>query len=159
MKFKKRESLFVILLIIMYIMVGFFRDAVFMNINSQLYKLYFDNYVFDLPNWLSIFSDWPYMRLYYFKYVLTALFVALYFCLSLLAVWQFTHKKSNFRWVIYAHLIVLAASVLTYVSGMALDNFPKGYLFTRNLMGLLQSPFITMIIIPALKLEEKSSIE
>jgi hypothetical protein len=153
MKLKLKESIFILLAIIVFTAVGFFRDAVFMNINSQLYKLYFKNYEYSLPDWLGIFDSWPYMKLYYFKYVLTALFVLLYLLLSLLSVKLFTNNTKNLKWVYYAYGIVLLLSVLTYSSGSFLDNFPKGFLFTRNLLGLLQSPFITMIIIPALRLE------
>ncbi len=157
MKLKLKESIFILLAIIVFTAVGFFRDAVFMNINSQLYKLYFKNYEYSLPDWLAIFDSWPYMKLYYFKYVLTALFVLLYLLLSLLSVKLFTNNNKNLKWVYYAYGIVLLLSVLTYSSGYFLDNFPKGFLFTRNLLGLLQSPFITMIIIPALRLENSKN--
>lgn len=156
MKLKLKESLLILMLIIVFIAVGFFRDAVFMNINSQLYKLYFNNYEYTLPSWLSVFNSWPYMKLYYFKYVLTALFVLLYLILSVFSVKFFTENPKNIRWVFYAYAIVLILSILTYSGGYFLNNFPKGFLFTRNLLGLLQSPFITMIIIPALKLEKSS---
>ena len=157
MKFKLREGFLILILIIVFIVIGFFRDAVFMNLNSQLYKLYFKNYEYTLPNWLSVFEEWPYMKLYYFKYVLTAIFVVLYFLLSLISVFAFSGNKKNIKWVFYAYGIVLFLSLLTYIGGYALNNFPKGFLFTRNLMGLLQSPFIVMIIIPALKLEKKAN--
>lgn len=156
MKIKYKEGLLILALIILFIAVGFFRDAVFMNINSQLYKLYFKNYDFTLPDWLSLFDSWPYMKLYYFKYVLTALFILLYLILSLLSVKVFTGNAKNIKWVFYAYGIVLFLSLITYAGGQLFNNFPKGYLFTRNLVGLLQSPFIVMIIIPALKLESNS---
>lgn len=156
MKIKYKEGLLILALIILFIAVGFFRDAVFMNINSQLYKLYFKNYDFTLPDWLSFFDSWPYMKLYYFKYVLTALFILLYLILSLLSVKVFTGNAKNIKWVFYAYAIVLFLSLITYAGGQLFNNFPKGYLFTRNLVGLLQSPFIVMIIIPALKLESNS---
>ena len=153
MKFNLKDKFLLFIAIIIFVAVGFFRDAVFMNLNSQLYKLYFKNYEYTLPDWLSFFDSWPYMRLYYFKYVLTAIFVFLYFILSLIAVRIFTGNNKNLKWVLYAYLIVLTLSILTYLGGYLFNNFPKGFLFTRNLLGLLQSPFITMIIIPALKLE------
>jgi len=156
MKFKTKEALLILFLIIVFIAVGFFRDAVFMNLNSQLYKLYFKNYDYTLPNWLSAFDSWPYMKLYYFKYVLTALFVLLYLILSIFSVRLFTENSKNVKWVFYAYGIVLILSIMTYLGGYFLNNFPKGFLFTRNLLGLLQSPFIVMILIPALKLENSS---
>jgi hypothetical protein len=159
MKFKLKEGLLLVFLIVVFVAVGFLRDAIFMNINSQLYKLYFKDYEYTLPNWLSFFDSWPYMRLYYFKYVLTALFVILYLTLSLLAVKVFTGDAKNIKWVFYAYGIVLLLSLITYTGGYLLNNFPKGFLFTRNLLGLLQSPFITMIIIPALKLENTDKIK
>jgi hypothetical protein len=156
MKFNLKEGLLLLLTIILFVAIGFFRDAVFMNLNSQLYKLYFKNYDYNLPSWLSFFESWPYMRLYYFKYVLTALFVIIYFILSIISVYIFSIKKKDIKWVFYAYSIVLTLSLITYLGGYFLNNFPKGFLFTRNLLGLLQSPFITMIIIPALKLDVTS---
>jgi len=155
MKFKLKDSLIILLLIILFVAVGFFRDAIFMNINSQLYKLYFKNYEFSLPNWLSSIEAWPYMKLYYFKYFLTAAFVILYLLLTALSVKLFTSESKNIKWVFYAYAIVLTLSLLCFSGGYFLNNFSKGYLFTRNLLGLLQSPFITMIIIPALKLDKQ----
>jgi hypothetical protein len=155
MKLRIKESLLILILIIVFIAIGFFRDAVFMNINSQLYKLYFKNYEFTLPNWLSVFSDWPYMRLYYFKYFLTAFFVVIYLLLSVLTVRIMTGDLKRSKWVYYAYGIVIAMASITYLGGYLINNFPKGYLFSRNLLGLLQSPFIIMIIIPALKLEQQ----
>jgi surface polysaccharide O-acyltransferase-like enzyme len=85
--------------------------------------------------------------------------VILYLILSLLAVKVFTGDAKNIKWVFYAYGIVLLLSLITYTGGYLLNNFPKGFLFTRNLLGLLQSPFITMIIIPALKLENTDKIK
>jgi hypothetical protein len=153
MKFKLKDRLLLLVVIIVFVAVGFFRDAVFMNLNSQLYKLYFKNYEYTLPNWLSFFESWPYMRLYYFKYVITAFFIIFYLILSILSVNLFIGNFKNVKWVFYAYGIVLFLSILTYFGGYFFNNFPKGFLFTRNLLGLLQSPFIVMIIIPALKLE------
>jgi hypothetical protein len=76
--------------------------------------------------------------------------------LSILAVRIFSGSMDAVKWVYYAYGIVLLLCLLTYFGGIFLQNFPKGYLFTRNLVGLLQSPFIVMMIIPALKLEKKS---
>ncbi len=155
MKFKLKDSLIILLLIILFVAVGFLRDAVFININSQLYKLYFKNYAFTLPNWLAYFNAWPYMKLYYFKYFLTVTFIILYFLLTALSVKLFTGDTKNIKWVFYAYAIVLILSLLSFSIGYFFNNFSKGYLFARNLLGLLQSPFITMIIIPALKLDKQ----
>lgn len=156
MKFTNKEKLLILIVVIVFVAVGFFRDAVFMNLNSQLYKLYFKNYDYTLPNWLSFFESWPYMQLYYFKYVITTLFVIFYLILSLLSIKLFTRNSKNMKWVFYAYAIVLVLSIITYAGGYFFNNFSKGFLFTRNLIGMLQSPFITMIIIPALKLDANS---
>lgn len=153
----KKEIWLVIAIIIIYVVLGFFRDAVFMNINSQLYKLYFKNYEYAFPSWLSFMSEWPYMRLYYFKYVLTAVFIAIYFTMCYISILFFTNKKSNIKWVLIAYGGMLIISTLFYVGGFFIGNFEKGYSFTRTLAGLLQSPFITMVLIPALKLDNQKS--
>ncbi len=157
MKFSLKDSIFIFILIVVFIALGFLRDATFMSINSQLYKLYFKNYDYTLPSWLSYFNSWPYMKLYYFKYILTAAFIIFYFLLSIATVYIFTGSFKPIKWVLWAYGIVLILSVFTYFGGLALNHFEKGYLFTRNLTGLLQSPFIIMIIIPALKLENMNS--
>ncbi|MCC6251810.1 MAG: hypothetical protein IT238_05055 [Bacteroidia bacterium] len=159
MKFKAKEILFILIIIIAFVIAGFLRDAIFMSINSQLYKLYFKNYDYTLPSWLSYFDSWPYMKLYYFKYWLTAGFILLYFLLSILSLRLVVGSYSKSKWVIYAYGIIIFLSILTYMGGYFLNNFPKGFLFTRNMIGLLQSPFITMVVIPALKLEENKSLK
>jgi hypothetical protein len=155
MNVKYKEMLLVLTMIVVFVITGFIRDAVFTNINAQLFKLYFKNYEFTLPPYLSAFDSWPYMKLYYFKYVLTAASIFIYFLLSVAAIRVFSGSMSTVKWVYYAYGIVLLLCLLTYFGGVLLHNFPKGYLFTRNLVGLLQSPFIVMMIIPALKLEKK----
>lgn len=157
MKFNLKESVKILFVIIIFILVGFFRDALFMHLNSQLYKLYFKNYEYTLPDWLALFDSWSYMKLYYFKYFLSGFFILFYLFLSVQFVKVFTKNPKNTKWVYYAYGIVLLLSLITYSGGYLLHNFPKGFVFTRNLIGLLQSPFITMIIIPALKLEKGST--
>ena len=46
MKFKLKEGLLLVFLIVVFVAVGFLRDAIFMNLNSQLYKLYFKDVFF-----------------------------------------------------------------------------------------------------------------
>ena len=66
----------------------------------------------------------------------------------------FTADRSKTKWAWYSYGLVLVISAILYSGGLLIGNFAKGYLFTRTLVGLLQSPFITMMLLPALKLEE-----
>lgn len=142
----------IVLLVAAFIAIGFFRDAVFLNINNQLYELYFKSTGYELPPWLSALKQWPYIRLYYFKYFLSAFFILVYFVLSTLAIWFFTPEFQYIRWSAFAYAVVLSLAVITYAVGYLSGHFPKGFQFTRNLIGLLQSPFIAMLLIPACKL-------
>jgi hypothetical protein len=83
----------------------------------------------------------------------------MYLFLSVLTVRIITGDLKKSKWVYYAYGIVIGLALIAYLGGYFLNNFPKGYLFSRNLLGLLQSPFIVMIIIPALKLEQQQKVK
>lgn len=137
--------------------LGFSREFLFVNINNQLYKLYYHNNDITLPDSLRFLESLDYSTIYYSKYPLTILYFLAYFFTSLYAVKLICQNKKYNKWVvyIYALLLILASIVMTY--NYLINNQLSGneYTFSRWLMGIAQSPLVAFFIIAAGTLYQK----
>ena len=60
------------------------------------------------------------------------------------------------RWTIFSYIAVVAVSGISYGMGILFHDGENGYIFSRFFMGLIQSPFLLILLIPAFKLAEAS---
>jgi len=143
-----------LIFISIFALLGFSREFVFVNINSRLSSLYYNNNNFILPNSLSFFSRFKYNDLYKIKYVLTILFFIVYFSCSYYAVKQFYQNKKITNWVIYIYIILLALAVICslYNYFFSKDLGGDDYTFSRWLIGIAQSPLIAFFMLASGKL-------
>lgn len=141
--------------------LGFSREFLFVNINNQLYKLYYGHSETTIPIAIRFIESIDYSTLYYLKYPLTvACFLAYYFT-TLYATKLICQDKKYSNWVtyIYALLLILAAITMTY--NYLINNQLSGeeYTFSRWLMGIAQSPLVAFFIIAAGTLYKKIQLE
>ncbi|MEQ1733256.1 MAG: hypothetical protein ABL940_06255 [Bacteroidia bacterium] len=135
--------------------VGYVRDYVFVNINYELIDIYYKRNEWQMPANLSYFEHWEYARLYYFKYTLTALFVLLYLVVSLASVALLFKPKKYLLYTAIAYItVVVVAYALNNTHLLGIDG-RQAYLFSRELMGFVQSPFIFIVLISVFFLAEK----
>lgn len=129
----------------------------FVNINNQLYKLYYHNNDIDIPQSLNFITHFSYSTLYYLKYPLTLLYYLAYFLTTYLAVKHIFYDKKYEKWVIYIYAILLALSVITMAYNYFINNQLGGdeYTFSRWLSGIAQSPLVAFFIIASGKLYNK----
>ena len=145
-----------ILLFVVFMILGFSRDYLFVNINYQAGKIYYqrvDDY--HVAEGLKFLETWSYKKLYFSKWILTVLYMLMYGIITIMGIHlTFKNKQYNrYAFLVYALLFVLAA--LVYNSGNYLLSVDRAYTISRQIMGWLQSPIIAMILLPAFYLSEK----
>jgi quinol-cytochrome oxidoreductase complex cytochrome b subunit len=156
-KIKKTFLLFT--LFSLSLIVGFVRENTFVTINYRLGDLYRNDFRIELPNWLKFLEPLNYSELYYFKWFLTVLFASVFLLLSVKIVNTFFESSKYQKITIVIFTSIFIISFLGFAVGLMIRNINKGYTFSRFFMGLLQSPFIIIFIISALKLLERNKIE
>jgi len=160
-----KKKFFIAALIVIIISMGFLRDYIFVTLN----------------NFIEAGTDGN-GKLFLLKWVLTILFSLLYFlstCVFLYVLFgtgksadanalqslsadsspltksRHTHRYRQYIWVAafsYALLFVLA--LLLGVAGYFFSSFDGVYPLIRNILGIAQSPIVTMILIPFCLLNE-----
>ena len=123
--------------------VGFLRDFVFIKLNNKLGTpmgtLPFSLYAFDNPY-------------YILKWVLTQAFCDVYLLIACFIIYTIYKNKKYVKITIAFYVSFMAISLISLGIGHLLNNDAMGYRFARDLMGLVQSPALVMIMIPAFKL-------
>jgi hypothetical protein len=143
--------------ILLFAFVGFSREFLFVNINAQLFTLFYKNTDYVLPSIIRILSNFDYQTLYYFQYLLTVIYFFAYFFTTYFAVKYICIHKKNTLWVTYIYLLLLALSTLSMGYNFLINNQLGGneYTFSRWLMGIAQSPLVCFFIIASSKLYNK----
>ncbi len=141
--------------------LGFSREFLFVNINNQLYKLYYGHSALPLPDSLNFIADIDYSTLYYSKFFLTLLFYAAYLGATLLALRLTIAHKKIIRWTIYIYLLLLILAGLSMLYNYLAHNRLDGdeYTFSRWLLGIAQSPLIAFFMIASSALYRKFQTE
>lgn len=134
--------------------LGFLREFVFVNINEQLFALWYDepSRATDL---IPFLKSVDYYTLYTSKWMLTLVF-SFSFYLASCGLLKLIFSKFYWREnaVIFIGLFLLAAVIMTI--GWSLNATDKAYTYARFLMGIAQSPLVLMFMIPAIWLRNAS---
>lgn len=154
-RLKLKKSFLLTLTIISIIGAGFLRDFLFKFINGQLYIVYYYQTQTPVPPPLSFLLQLNYSQLYYLKWFLTFLFTGIYFLLSCITLHLLFNNKNYFKVCFVIYLFVFILSFLFMSIGYLIKDYSNMYYLARQFMGFLQSPFILMMLIPALKLYER----
>ncbi len=149
-----------ILFIGIFAVLGFSREFLFVNMNNQLYSLYY-HHEFILPECLFFLNDFDYATLYFMKFPITFLYFLAYLFTSFFAVKFICIHKKNARWVFYIYAILLVLSGISMLYNYLINHQLGGdqYTFSRWLMGIAQSPLVAFFIIASGKLYNKFQTE
>ncbi|MCW3082636.1 MAG: hypothetical protein JWP12_2 [Bacteroidetes bacterium] len=137
------------------LILGFYRDFVFKNINALL-QARDHNMDYAMPRSLNFISNYEYTTIVNIKWLLTLVFSLLYLGISIAVIRFMFHNRNYNRITIasYAGIIIVSAVLIT--AGLLFKSTSeKMYEFARYLMGMAQSPIVVMILIPAFKIAEK----
>lgn len=158
---KLKQAVKYIIFIALFAVLGFSREFLFVNINNQLYKLYYGHSSLPLPDSLRFLADIEYSQLYYSKFGLTIAFYLAYLGVSLLAIKLIVNDKKITRGVIYIYLLLLILAGLSMLYNYVANNQLDGdeYTFSRWLLGIAQSPLVAFFMIASAALYRKFQTE
>jgi hypothetical protein len=139
-----------ILFFLLFAVLGYYREKFFVTLNHLMYiKYYGHGHEEHLDPFILFLDSFDYNSLYYMKYPLTILSIILFGCLSYFAVRFILGTKKLWRWVVYSYLILLTLAGISmlfgYIVNQSLQN--DEYTLSRWLVGIIQSPIITILII------------
>ena len=145
---KIKIALFVLALLVL----GFFRETLFISINSALYDKFYNENNNRVVWFLSFLNLFSYQTIYTAKWFITTLFVFMYwFIQRRFLLFLFTEKRIV-RWLSILYLSLFLLAGVFFIAGWVFGKINDGYVFSRLFMGLLQSPAPCMILIPAMYL-------
>jgi hypothetical protein len=146
-----------LLFIALFAILGFSREFLFVNINNQLYAIYYGHPNLHLPQSLSFLMRLDYATMYYGKYVLTVFYFFLYFTTTYVAVKLICDNKKITCWIIYIYSLLLILSSIIMAYNYIFNNQLDGdeYTLSRWLMGIAQSPLVAFFIIATSTLYKK----
>ncbi len=146
-----------ILFFLIFALLGLSREFLFVNINNQLYKLFYGHSNIPLPSTLSFLNALNYSTLYYGKFGLTLVYLFLYFITTYLCIKSITHNAKFTLWIIYIYVSLIFLAAIIMIFNFTVNNQLDGdeYTVSRWLLGIAQSPLVAFFIIassPLLKL-------
>ena|ERR1035437_2967592 len=134
----KKKSLFIVLLIIITIILGFLRDHVFVSINQTIET-----------------GNDPSQHLLILKWILTFFCSILYMGITCAFLFLIFHSR-NYVWIaIYVYVLIFIVALLIGGIGSIAVSFEKIYPLVRALLGIAQSPIVMMILISACYINEQ----
>jgi hypothetical protein len=153
----KNKYLLFILFGVLFILLGLYREYLFVNINNLMYLKYYGHSTLPVPDELSFLNSLSYKTIYYIKYPFTILSFLSFYGLSYWCLKSLTKDKNLLKWLMYSYLVLLLLSlssmVMGYVIKMRLQD--DEYTFSRWLMGIAQSPLVLLFILASSKLNDK----
>lgn len=145
------RKLWIVLMVIGVIALGFFREFVFVHINEYLFALWYDEPSRALEV-IPFLANFDYYTLYYSKFFLTVLFAGLFFMMSLITL-QLIYHKNYWKLLGIIYLVLLLTAGTAMALGYLSDGIRETYPFARLMMGVAQSPLILMVLIPGIWLK------
>jgi hypothetical protein len=141
-----------VLFFLLFAVLGYYREKFFVALNHLMFIKY-HGHGNDAPldPFIHFFDQFEYGTLYKFKYPFTILSIVLFGILSFYAVRFILGTKKLWPWVVYSYLILLTLAGLSMVFGYVVNGRLQDdeYTLSRWLVGIIQSPVITIIIIAA----------
>jgi len=142
----KRKGI-IFLFVTLLITSGFIRELVFVNLNTIIINVKFnESYAYN--HFFSFFSSFDYKTLYILKWFLTTFFIGLFMFLQL-KFSMFLFNEIYFKkWLIFFYVLLIVLATLSYLIGWLFNVNKEAYLISRLLLGLLQSPFPIIFLTP-----------
>lgn len=151
-----RNKIIVAGIVVLFVLTGFFREFVFVNLNELMRVAYYnspDPQISPSMQWLSTCS---YSTLYYLKWPLTLIFSAIFAGFSVLVV-HFAFGERKYRritWITYASIFTL--SLLFFGIGWLTGAREATYTISRFLAGIIETPAMLAILMAVFLLHRKS---
>lgn len=150
---RRKKQLLIALLLLTYVLVGFFRESVFVHLNEQrrvIYNLVYRHLLPDSPvpqpQWIWRFD---YFQLTRAKWILTLLFTIIFALMAAATVRVAFNNKSFVRLTLLIYAGVFLAGWLVYLLGSFSGLSEELYDVSRFLAGLVETPAMLAILCAA----------
>lgn len=150
---KSKKILFILILFITLFFIGYYREIFFLVINSVIDNEahpYNVSYI-KVPKFLYNYST---NYLLVLKWLLTFLFSFVLMGVTMLMVNIYFKQKVYITYTLFIYLLVIIIAFLLYVVGVVFHLDKILYPLSRGLMGIVQSPIMSLIIIFVFYLRE-----
>lgn len=149
MKRSKFKTVFSIsFFVLLYAVLGYFRDLVFRYTNAQINLLEYGGEPFPFYPGLKFLGILTLKQLYLFKWALTVFVFILHWLIAFFILYIWFRKKENFRLLHLSYLACILLGAIGFLLGKLFTS-DQGYYFARWIMGAAQSPIIIMILVAA----------
>lgn len=123
----------------LFIVLGMFRDFVFVNWNYQLDYVQNNRPFSYAHTYFSFLDSWTGKQVYIGKWVLTGIFTLFCFLIA------YVLLPNTYRtWLIKIYALSILVAGALFLSNQI--GFSKGYVLSREIMGFLQSPLPFIIL-------------
>lgn len=144
------------LLLALIVSLGFLREFLFIEINLRYYQVLYDPENTTRSEWIAFLDPLNAMQIFWFKWILTLVMAG---CFYLIGAKTLSIISNQSQWKLFGlvYLAIIGASALLYGIIWILFSPQQAYTIARFLLGLAQSPFPLLFMIPALKLKPQNN--
>lgn len=135
-----------LLFAVLFICIGLLRDFIFVNWNYQLDYSQNQRSFSYAHSFFDFLNTFTYTQLYWGKWMLTSVFTLINFTIGWFYIKELKLKKQLLKMYITITIVALLIFLLSYL------NVNFAYSTSRSLMGFLQSPIPTVVVLLAKKL-------
>lgn len=157
MRPRLKRNLLLLLLAVAYLVTGFFREFLFVNINQRIWELYQHQQTTQIYPSLHFLTNFSGNTLYYSKWPLTLLFTAIFAAFACAIVHLLFHERKYLRWTVLAYAAVFFTGLLFAGIGALSGHFSDLYTVARFLADIVEKPVMIIILIPAFYLHRANS--
>jgi small-conductance mechanosensitive channel len=148
-----------LLFILLFALAGYFREFLFVHMNNIMYMNYYHKTsILKVPSFMKVFETWDYATLYYSKYFFTIAWVIVFYLLNYFTLKKLCDVPVFRRYLLYSYCMMFLISAIAMGYGYLTKNtlLSDEYTVSRWLMGVAQSPIISLILLASEKLYFKS---
>lgn len=154
---KRKNNRMALLLGIVYVAIGFFREFVFLNVNEQSRVTYYHADDSQVAPSMRFLEHLSYTTLYYAKYPLTLFFSAIFALLACLVVRLLFGERKYVRFTLLIYAGVFLLSLLFFAIGKLTGQPESFYEIARFIAGLVETPALLIVLVPAFFLATNSN--
>jgi len=154
---QRGKWLAICLIVVAFVIVGYLRDFIMVNVNYLLDFVQTPNKEFYAHSFFNFLKTASFKQLYYGKYLLTLIFTLVNLGLALAFIRVIFRDKVLAKILLFVYGAVILAAAFIFAAGYLIGSVNQGYLFARALMGFLQSPVPCAILLLAYPLYRQNS--
>jgi hypothetical protein len=144
------------LLVLALAALGFVRESFFAHINLRYYQVLYEPEETLRSEFIAFLDPLSGIQIYWFKWLVTIAFAFLFYAIGAKAL-SLIFKRNQWKIFGSVYLAMFVAAIIPYVAIWILGDPEKGYAVARFFLGLAQSPFPFLFMIPALYLRKSEN--